>query len=45
MTTEQSSKEVVFRKQVRDWLKANLPKGWGTPEFKWPEPFTRVLLT
>jgi alkylation response protein AidB-like acyl-CoA dehydrogenase len=37
VTTEQSSKEAVFRRQVRTWLKANLPKGWGTPEYKAPE--------
>lgn len=26
-----------FRLRVRQWLKENLPKRWGTPHFKWPE--------
>jgi len=37
MVAEQSGKEAAFRKQVRNWLKNNLPKGWGTPEYKAPE--------
>jgi len=45
MTTGQSDKEALFRKEVRDWLKANLPEGWGTPKFKWPEPYTREMQT
>jgi len=31
----------AFRKEVRAWLKANLPKGWGTPEYTAPDPFSR----
>jgi alkylation response protein AidB-like acyl-CoA dehydrogenase len=34
---EESAKLVAFRKEVRNWLRENLPKGWGTPEFKMPE--------
>ena len=37
MVSEQSGKEAAFRKWVRDWRKANLPKGWGTPEYRAPE--------
>jgi alkylation response protein AidB-like acyl-CoA dehydrogenase len=29
--------EAEFRQQVRDWLAANLPDGWGTPEWREPE--------
>jgi alkylation response protein AidB-like acyl-CoA dehydrogenase len=35
--TDDVANQAVFREEVRAWLKANLPKGWGTPEFKWPE--------
>ena len=41
MVSADSSKEEALRKEVRAWLKANLPKGWGTPEYVAPEPFTR----
>ncbi len=41
MSPSTLSKEEAFRKEVRDWLKANLPKGWGTPEYKAPESFSR----
>ena len=37
---EESAKMVAFRKEVRAWLMANLPKGWGTPEYKMPEAQT-----
>jgi alkylation response protein AidB-like acyl-CoA dehydrogenase len=26
-----------FRLRVRQWFEENLPEGWGTPHFKWPE--------
>lgn len=35
-----SQKGAAFRREVRAWLEANLPKGWGTPAFKMPEPFS-----
>jgi alkylation response protein AidB-like acyl-CoA dehydrogenase len=41
MVISDSSKEEAFRKEVRAWLKANLPKGWGTPEYKAPKSFSR----
>jgi alkylation response protein AidB-like acyl-CoA dehydrogenase len=38
--SEESAKLTAFRKEVREWLRVNLPKGWGTPEFKLPEPLS-----
>jgi alkylation response protein AidB-like acyl-CoA dehydrogenase len=29
--------EENFRREVHDWLVANLPEGWGTPAYKKPE--------
>ena len=26
--------EETFRREVHDWLIANLPEGWGTPEYR-----------
>ncbi|WP_449620712.1 acyl-CoA dehydrogenase family protein [Robertmurraya sp. Marseille-Q9965] len=26
-----------YRQQAREWLKNNIPEGWGTPEFEWPD--------
>lgn len=26
-----------YRKRVREWLLENIPEGWGTPQFEWPE--------
>ena len=40
MVSEESEKAEAFRQEVRDWLEANLPKGWGTPEWVPPEPFS-----
>jgi len=37
MVSQDSEKLVGFRKEVRDWLRANLPVGWGTPEYRGPE--------
>ena len=31
----------ALRREVRDWLRANLPKGWGTPEYVPPERYSR----
>src|SRR5262252_568225 len=28
-----SPEEQAFREQVRDWLRANLPAGWGAPGY------------
>ena len=33
-----SDKLETLRREVRDWLRANLPKGWGTPEYV-PPPY------
>ncbi|MFH0768130.1 MAG: acyl-CoA dehydrogenase family protein [Chloroflexota bacterium] len=30
---EESEKLQALRQEVRAWLRANLPKGWGTPEY------------
>ena len=35
------TKAEAFRQEVRAWLRANLPQGWGTPEYVAPEPFSR----
>jgi len=32
-----NDKEEAFRRQVHEWLIANFPPGWGTPEFRKPE--------
>jgi alkylation response protein AidB-like acyl-CoA dehydrogenase len=32
-----SPAEEAFRRQVRDWLVANLPAGWGTPGYQKPD--------
>ncbi len=37
MVSEESEKLAAFRQEVRDWLRANLPEGWGTPEYQPPE--------
>jgi alkylation response protein AidB-like acyl-CoA dehydrogenase len=37
MDFRDTPEEAEFRQQVRDWLAANLPKGWGTPEWREPE--------
>ena len=38
MVSEESEKAATFREEVRAWLRENLPKGWGTPEYVAPEP-------
>ena len=37
MVSEEAEKLAAFRQEVRDWLRANLPEGWGTPEYQAPE--------
>ncbi len=41
MVSKESEKMQAFRQEVRTWLKANLPEGWGTPEYVTPAPFSR----
>ncbi len=41
MTTEKSDNLDALRREVRAWLRANLPKGWGTPEYKPPPSYSR----
>ena len=31
-----SAAETAFRAEVRDWVKAHLPPGWGTPAYREP---------
>jgi alkylation response protein AidB-like acyl-CoA dehydrogenase len=37
MDLRDSPEEARFRNEVRAWLEANLPAGWGTPAFREPE--------
>ncbi len=37
MDLHDSPSEAQFRQEVRGWLEANLPEGWGTPEFEDPK--------
>jgi alkylation response protein AidB-like acyl-CoA dehydrogenase len=37
-----SAEEEGFRQDLREWLKNNLPPGWGTPAFKMPKGDERV---
>jgi alkylation response protein AidB-like acyl-CoA dehydrogenase len=37
MDLRDSADEKAFRLEVRGWLEANLPEGWGTSEFAKPE--------
>ena len=41
MTTEKSENLDALRREVRAWLRANLPEGWGTPEYKPPPSYSR----
>ena len=41
MVTEESAEAEKFRQEVRTWLMANLPEGWGTPGYVAPEPFSK----
>ncbi len=41
MESGESEKLEALRREIRVWLRANLPEGWGTPEYVPPAPFTR----
>ncbi len=43
MDLNPTPEEVQFRKEVRSWLAANLPDGWGTPAFKLPETIAEKI--
>src|SRR3989304_7315635 len=32
-----SKEEEAFRNEVREWVKQNVPEGWGTPAYKPPQ--------
>lgn len=32
-----NEKQEEYRQHAREWLKNNIPEGWGTPEYEWPE--------
>lgn len=32
-----SDEHEAFRLEIRSWLRANLPEGWGTPDFRLPK--------
>jgi alkylation response protein AidB-like acyl-CoA dehydrogenase len=42
MDVRDSPAEAAFRTQVRDWLAANLPEGWGEPGFHEPSGDARL---
>jgi alkylation response protein AidB-like acyl-CoA dehydrogenase len=37
MDLHDSPDEAQFRQEVRSWLEASLPEGWGTPAFEMPQ--------
>ncbi|MGH2725144.1 MAG: acyl-CoA dehydrogenase family protein [Actinomycetota bacterium] len=37
MDLRDSPDQAEFRQGLREWIGANLPKGWGTPAWRWPE--------
>lgn len=41
MASEKSAKLEALRREIRAWLRANLPRGWGTPEYVLPKPFSQ----
>jgi len=41
MTSDTSAKLEELRREVRAWLRENLPKGWGTPDYKPPPSYSR----
>lgn len=32
-----NEKQEEYRQHAREWLINNIPEGWGTPEFEWPD--------
>lgn len=32
-----NEKQEEYREHAREWLINNIPEGWGTPEFEWPD--------
>jgi alkylation response protein AidB-like acyl-CoA dehydrogenase len=34
-----SPEEERFRRELREWLEANLPSGWGTPGYEYPKTY------
>ena len=42
MDFRDTPKEAAFRSKLRGWLAANLPDGWGAPEWREPEGDARV---
>jgi alkylation response protein AidB-like acyl-CoA dehydrogenase len=38
-----SPDEVAFRDEVREWIGANLPEGWGDPDYREPRTFEEKL--
>jgi alkylation response protein AidB-like acyl-CoA dehydrogenase len=41
MVSNEPEKLEALRREVRTWLRENLPKGWGTPEYVPPDPFSK----
>ncbi len=41
MVSEESAKLDTLRREVRTWLKENLPKGWGTPDYVPPPSYSQ----
>ena len=43
MNLRDSEAEASFRHEVRSWLAAHLPAGWGTPAFREPESAAEMV--
>ena len=41
MSSREPENTEALRQEVRAWLRANLPKGWGTPAYVAPERLSR----
>jgi alkylation response protein AidB-like acyl-CoA dehydrogenase len=44
MVDKEAGKLGALRQEIRTWLRENLPKGWGTPEYMPPERGSREAL-